>query len=514
VRGPSLNATPSRFGRDFSVLEHHNGPSRSGVYVHASFTRKAAPGIHLEFSTPIEGVVSAQPLFLDAQGNGPDMVFVASEQNQVFAIDASTGLLIWKRILDPPLPRQVIIEVLGECGSFDPTGITGTPVIDEVAHGIYFDLVTPDDARFARHLVYGLSLDDGSTLPGWPVDVGESVPGFNDIVQNQRGALTLLHDRVYVPYGSYTDCGDYRGWLVGISTSNTTAVDAWSPKAPSAGIWAPSGVASDGTSLFVATGNGSKALDWSGGEAILRLDDGPTFSGLPADYFVPLDWPTLDEYDQDLGGSGVLLLDVPDARPNELVAALGKDAKLYLADRSNLGGIGGAILEEMITLFVIITAPSTYTTKQGTYVVFSGYGYVINCPGGENISSIRVNPTSPLTISTAWCASAPGLGATMVTTSDGFSDSIVWVVGAEADDLLYGFDGDTGELIAISDGASNVTRYTAPIAAKGRIYVAGTDSLFAFTLNRPLTPSVDPIWEPSSAANSPSVDRTLRARRK
>ena len=483
----TLNVKRTQTGSGFSVLEHHNGPSRNGVYIHPSFTRSAAGKIDLEFSAAIEGVVNAQPLFLDGEGSAPDMVLVATEQNQVFAIEAPTGMLIWKRVLDPPLPRQVLIDVLGGCGSFDPIGITGTPVIDEVARAIYFDLVTPDAKRYSRHLIYALSVDDGSTLPGWPVDVGESVPGFRDIVQHQRGALTLLGGRVYVPYGGYTDCGDYRGWLVGISTSDPASVGAWSPDALGSGIWGLSGVASDGKSLFVATGNGIKATEWGGNEAIIRLGGGPTFSGQAADYFAPSDWPKLDQYDQDLGGSGVILFDVPDANSSQLAAALGKDTKMYLVDRSNLGGIDGAILAERLTNFVIITSPSAYTTAKGTYVVFSGYGYVIGCPGGENVSSIAVDPTSPLTISTAWCANAPGLGSTIVTTSDGTSDSIVWVVGAAVEGQLYGFNGDTGELIAVTDPTGAVQRYTAPIAAKGRIYIGATDRLYAFAVPSPPT---------------------------
>ena len=35
------------------------------------------------------------------------------------------------------------------------------------------------------------------------------------------------------------------------------------------GIWGMSGLASDGDSLFFATGNTSGANDWSGGEAII-----------------------------------------------------------------------------------------------------------------------------------------------------------------------------------------------------------------------------------------------------
>jgi len=117
--------------------------------------------------------------FWMAREKGPDMVLVTTELNQVFAIDASTGIQIWKRMLDPPLPVQVLRDLLYEfCGSIDPIGITGTPVIDESTRRIYFDLLTADETRYAKHLVYSLSLDDGSTLPGWPVDVGNQFPGF------------------------------------------------------------------------------------------------------------------------------------------------------------------------------------------------------------------------------------------------------------------------------------------------------------------------------------------------
>jgi hypothetical protein len=187
-------------------------------------------------------------------------------------------------------------------------------------------------------------------------------------------------------------------------------------------------------------------------------------------------------YDQDLGASGVLLFDVPEAKMR-LAAALTKDAGMYLTDQSNLGGIDGAVLAEQVTDSVIITAPSAYTTALGTYVTFAAFGQGIGCPDGGNIVAIQINPTSPLGISTAWCAYVPGVGSTMVTTTDGISESIVWVVGTGGSNLLYGFDGDTGAPIAVSDGASDVVRYTAPIAAKGRIYVAGTDWLYAFAMN-------------------------------
>src|SRR5260370_16789349 len=292
--GESLSVYLGDLGEDFEVLAHHNAPARSGVYSHPYVTRSAAAGIQLEFSAPIAGVVLAQPLFLDGRGKDPDMVLVVTELNQVFAINGSTGTQIWNRVLDPPVPRQVVRDLIGNsCGNIDPIGITGTPVIDENARRIYFNLFTSDETRHAKHLAYSLSLDDGSTVPGWPVDVGASVPGFRDLVQNQRGALTLLNGRVYVPYGGHvTDCADYRGWGVGISTAGTS-VSASTTGAFTPANWAPDGFASDGKSVFVATGNALEFAKWSGSEAMIRLGDGPTFTALPADYYAPLDWETL-----------------------------------------------------------------------------------------------------------------------------------------------------------------------------------------------------------------------------
>jgi hypothetical protein len=477
----TLKGTGAQGGRDYSVLEHHKNPSRNGLYIEPSFTREAAAGLQLDFTTPILGVVNAQPLFVDGLGKNPDLLVVATEENYVAAIDPTTGVVIWERILDSPLPGHLVTEWFGyPCGRWDPIGITGTPVIDEAARRIYLDVQASDEIRVAAHLVYALSLDDGSTVPGWPVDIGSSVPEFTAIIQPQRGALTLLNDRVYVPFGSHSDCGNYRGWLVGISTADPESVIAWSTEQLSA-IWAPSGVASDGTSLFVATANGLSE-EWNGSNAIIRLDEGPTFSGSPEDYVVPLDWRELDAEDLDLGGSGVTLVDLPEADLH-LALALGKDGKMYLADRSNLGGIGGALVAELVSDNAIITAPSTYTTEKGTFVTFTAYGgHAINCPGSINIVTIRIDPTPPLSISNAWCAQAPGAGSTIVTTTDGMAESIVWVVGAKFGALVYGFDGDTGALIAAAEGTDLVIRYTAPIVAKGRLYAAGTDQLYAFAL--------------------------------
>src|SRR6185369_15908432 len=57
----------------------------------------------------------------------------------------------------------------------------------------------------------------------------------------------------------------------------------------------------------------------------------------------PENWLNLDSFDEDLGSSGPLLVDVPGATPSHLVVARGKDRNAYLVNRDNLGGISAPI---------------------------------------------------------------------------------------------------------------------------------------------------------------------------
>ena len=137
---------------------------------------------------------------------------------------------------------------------------------------------------------------------------------------------------------------------------------AGAPARRGGGIWAPGGIASDGRSLFVATGNTMDARRWSDGEAVFRLAPDLAHSNRPQDYFAPSDWRALDQRDADLGGTNPLPLNLPAATPGAraLVLALGKDARAYLLDRGNLGGIGGSLLAETVATGPIRTAASAY----------------------------------------------------------------------------------------------------------------------------------------------------------
>jgi hypothetical protein len=138
----------------------------------------------------------------------------------------------------------------------------------------------------------------------------------------------------------------YHGWVVGVPINNPAGVTAWATTAIGVGIWGHGGVASDGTNMFVVTGNTFNTGGiWSGGEAIIRLQAGPLWTGQPTDYWAPTNWLSLDNSDSDLGGVSATVIDVPGATPSQLVLALGKDGNAYLVNRNNLGGIASHVAQ-------------------------------------------------------------------------------------------------------------------------------------------------------------------------
>ncbi len=481
------------------VFQHHLKSTRDGLYVDPLITPAAAMTTHRDvtFNAPLSGPVYAQPLYVANGPQGFAAVIVATEQDDVLAFAAADGSPLWAAHLGTPVPLGAL-----PCGNIDPLGITGTPVIDPAARVIYVDaMTTPDDGTTKRHLIYALSLDDGSTLTGWPVDVNTLSFGgvtFDSTVQNQRGALLLSDGYLYVPYGGHWgDCGTYHGWVVAVPVGDPGSATAWATDARGGGIWAPGGLSSDGASVFAATGNTFGATQWMGGEAIIRLGAGPAFSGDPADYFAPSDWRSLDATDLDIGGVGPLVIDVPGATPSQLIVALGKNGVGYLLDRQYLGGIGtgdGTTGEGLFSARVASgqtrNAPAAFTTASGTSVVFSGGGTGVGCPGTPgDLVALRINPTSPPTFGVAWCAANNGRGSPIVTTTDGFSNPIVWTVGAEGTNRLYAYDGETGGMLFNGGGSDEqmtlVRRFSTPIVADGRIFVAAGDRLYAFTTQSP-----------------------------
>jgi hypothetical protein len=444
---------------DESVLTYHGALDRAGRYVVPGLTYERARGLHLDasFHPAFQGHVYAQPLFWRPPGSGAGMLIVVTEEDEVYALDAQSGAQIWKRALGGPVPSSAL-----PCGNISPLGVTGAPVIDEARAIIYLDAAVMR-ANEARHEIYALSLADGSVEPGWPVDLLTALGGrFAPALQNQRGALALFAGEVFVPFsGHWGDCGAYHGFIVGLSTGEPRKATTFETRARGGGIWAQGGVSGDGRSVFAATGNTFGASNWSDGEAVMRLAPDLGRPTEAHDYFAPSDWRDLDHRDLDLGGTAPTPLDVATASGvRKLIFSIGKSGYAYLLDRDNLGGIGGELASVRVTTNVAIASPAVWSADDGVFVALQGHG--ARCPpkkSGEGLIALKIRAEPAPAIETAWCGSVAGNGSPIVTTTDGRSDPIVLIVGAEGDNRLH---------------------FQTLIATDDRLYVAADGTVYAF----------------------------------
>ena len=103
------------------------------------------------------------------------------------------------------------------CGNINPLGITGTPVYDPQT-GLIFAVA---EIQGPAHLLVGVDVKTGQVKVRRLVDP----PGANPQVHQQRAALALYGDKVYIAFGGlYGDCGDYHGMVVASRTDGTGAL--------------------------------------------------------------------------------------------------------------------------------------------------------------------------------------------------------------------------------------------------------------------------------------------------
>jgi hypothetical protein len=466
---------------DQSVSTYHGALDRAGRYVVPGLTYERARGLHLDasFHAAFQGHVYAQPLLWRGPGSGAGLLIVATEEDEVYGLDARSGAQIWKRALGPPVPRSAL-----PCGNISPLGVTGAPVIDEARATLFLDAAVMR-ANGPRHEIYALSLADGAIEPGWPIDVATALGGsFAPALQNQRGALALFQGKVFVPFsGHWGDCGAYHGFVVGVSERDPAKVASFATRARGGGIWAQAGVSGDGQSLFAATGNTFDAESWGDGEAVLRLAPDLARPNEAKNYFAPSDWRELDDQDRDLGGTAPVPLDI--AAKNgvrKLVLAIGKNGVAFLLDRDNLGGIGGALASARVTTNIAIAGPAVWSAGDGAFVALQGDG--AHCPrdeAGEGLIALKIRADPQPAIETAWCGAVVGNASPIVTTTDGRADPIVLVVGAQGDNQLHAFRGDDGAPLASpAERMRGLHHFQTLIAADDRLYVAADGAVYAF----------------------------------
>ena len=497
--GGSTTCTPGPATSTGSVLERNNHPSRDGNFLQPQLTKcalaNAATTQDAAFAANFDGSMWASPLYAQNGPAGKGVFYAVTTSNTVYALDEADGHTVWTTSIGSSPTANQTGNVT--CGNIHPLGILSTPVIDATARRIYVAGAI-GTTSILRHEVHALSLDTGedAVTGGWPVNVsglsaGSLAFAAATAYQNQRSALSLVGGKLYVAYGGHIgDCGPYHGWVVGIDTTATpVATGAWATGGQGEAIWAAGGMASDGVGVFAMTGNSTVGINpHADSEELVRVTGlGAVNRTSSADVFYPAIWNQMDASDLDLGSNNPMYLEVPGATPATYVVALSKDGHMYLVDSTNLGGMGGQVVDFAVASsgMSLHTAPAAYKTAAGVHVVFSTDSGAIcpaGMPSGKVIMSVVIPAGAPPVPRVVWCAALGGpVTSPIVTTSDGTNDAIVWYLNSGT---LTGLDGDTGATIyASTDTCSGVRQWTSPIAVNGRVVTGGDGHLCAWTVH-------------------------------
>ena len=406
---------------------YHENNARTGYEAVAIFTSVARGWV----SPQLDAAVYGETLVLG------DSVYAATENNSVYSLNAQTGAIAWRTNLGPPVPGSSL-----QCGDINPSGITGTPVIDQSSGTIFVVTFT-----HLEHFLIGLNVQTGSIVSNRSAEP----PNFDVTAQQQRSALSLANGIVYIPYGGLAgDCGQYHGYVVGLPASGTGAMDVYQvPTTREGAVWAPSGAAIDPSgTLYVATGNGASSTAFDHGDSVISLS--PSLSEIG--YFAPTNWAQLNQGDADLGSVGPALVG-----PQTLFQ-IGKAGVGYLLNASALGGIGGSIFSSNVC--------------SGSYGGTALSGSVLYVPCLNGLFALRIGSGS---FTSLWNTTSFEAGPPIVT------QGVVWTVDISSS-TLYGYSASTG-LQLYSFALQGVVRFTTPSAGDGQVFVTSDDSVFAFSLD-------------------------------
>jgi hypothetical protein len=460
----------------------------------------------------LDDQVDAQPLIIPNQtitgGSSPgtyEVVYVATESNTIYAINAHNGLVLLSKNLGAPVPMP-----LGCANNGPNVGVTGTPVIDVSAHTLYVIAYTIKNGA-PTYQLHALKLNDLTDKIA-PVTVAASHKLSNGVTfnfdakfQRQRVALLQTNGRIYAAFGSFCDAGgaSSRGWLLGwrantlapLAANQMNDTLATSPSYFLSSIWMSGyGVAADSSGdLYFVTGN-SAAPTYDGvhniQESVAKVSGDLTNL---LSIFTPSDVGPLDQGDVDFGSGGVLLLEPQNGPIPRLAAAAGKDGRLFLLNCDSLGGYTPGGPNKVLDTKSV----GACWCGESYFTGSDGIGRVVSS-GGVNVANITVwkvqTSPSPKFVQEAVpakIANGQDGGTFTVVSSNGTQagTGVIWAIGrpnaASVPVTLNAFaaapsNGTLTSLFSATAGSwpnlwgnANIV----PVVANGKVYVASNQTL-------------------------------------
>jgi hypothetical protein len=534
---PLLEWLEDRLAPSVSVLSYHD--SNANIGVNASETILTPANVNVNtfgklFSTRLDGgQVYAQPLYVSnvlvtvgSKSSTHNVVYVATELDSLYAVDADNGKVLWHdSFINPengitPIPSSV----LNTTDLAPNIGITSTPVIDPSTNTIYVSVATKEVVGTVNHYVqrlHAIDIGTGQEKLGGPVTIadtifdgtnytyvsGPSVAGtgagsvngritLNVLTQGQRPGLTLVNGSIYVAFASHNDIAPFHGWVISYNKASLVLNGVFNstPNGSDGGIWmSGAGIASDSQgNLYFTTGNGTfdTTFDTNGfpsngdyGDSVIKMVvDHTTSAAHPgingwglkvADYFTPFNQAKLAVADLDVSSGGVVIL--PDAvgstaHPHLLIIA-GKTGELYLIDRDNMGHFDPKVDH------VVEETPLPKGEYGSAAYVGGTFFYATEAEAGEafSISDGEFNPVP--TSKTPDTFSYPG--STPIISTNGGAERIVWDLDRATRELrAYNALNLADELYTSAQAPNGRDRlgppakFSVPIVANGMVYAA------------------------------------------
>jgi len=541
------------------VVTQHNDIARTGQNRNETILTPANVNTNSFgklFSYSIDGRAYAQPLYVPGvtmgagtvqAGTRHNVVFVATEHDSVYAFDAddnggSNASPLWKAsLLDTAHGATSGATTVpnGDVSTGDITpeiGITGTPVIDTTTNTLYVVSKTKESGNYVQRL-HALDITTGAEKSGSPVPIAAQVSGsgtgssggilkFDSKWENNRPGLLLLNGVVYIGFAAHGDNGPWHGWILAYNAATLQQTGAFctTSSGSGSGIWmSGAGLAADTLNsgrLFVATGNGAFNAttppynnSMSYGDDFIRLNANNGAMSV-SDHFTPFNQANLSNSDSDVASGGVLLLpDQSAGGHTHLLVQAGKEGRIYLVDRDNMGGYNSSsdnIVQEV---------PSTIAGLWSMPAYWNGNLYFWG--NGDNLTQIPLT-NGRLGGIIASSPEASGFpGATPSISSNGNTNGIVW-------DVLTSAYGSSGAAVLLAHNASNVssslyssnqnlsrdnpgqaTKFVVPTVTNGKVYVGTANFLSVYGLLAAAPPAATPVLNPGGESFSGSVSVSI-----
>lgn len=499
-----------------NVLTFHNDNSRSGQNLNETILNptNVRSNFGKLFTVTVDDWIVAQPLYvanLNIGGGTHNVIFVATLNNSIYAVDADTPTTVyWQQNFGPPTAFVGICQDTGYQGAaHHGGGIISTPVIDLNLNTIYFVTKTGNGSSGYPYLLtfYAVNIQTGATIASTVINPGAA--DWNPFIQMSRPGLAEdpTGSFIYVALGA-TGCKNYsyeHGYVIAYSTTTALPVATFATTFGghnNGGIWqAGGGLALDVSgNIFFDTADAAYDGKFDFGDSFLQLSSAASGMTL-SDWFTPDNQLSLYQNDWDLSSTGPALLPDQVVGPPHIMIGSGKTEEVFVINR-DAGSMGkyntgkNAIVQDIpAPAYMNLCANvNDNTCRSGAVTYFitdsnnDAFVYLVDDGASSPANNTWAGDIVQYTLTGGVLSTTP-VRATFGTnafvgspsiSASGTTNGIVWLIVVKGTaTALHALDATTLTPLYNSNGHSGrdtlglVPRFITPTVVNGKVYVGG-----------------------------------------